>query len=106
MRALEWGAVRSLSFVGVCLAWQFTSIFSDVADVELSFGRAQMNVSAGFVVVCDHLANLEVIELVEKSAPMTPAPVNSYGTSIPGMSCRYIAYAPGNQPIWSLQVSL
>jgi hypothetical protein len=105
-KAFQWGAVGSLSFVGVCLALWFASIFSDVADFELSFGRAQIRVSGGSVVLCDHLGNLEVIELVDKSAVMSPLPASKYGASLPGMSFRYITFVGSDQPVWSLRTSL
>jgi hypothetical protein len=105
-KAFQWGAVGSLSFVGVCLALWLTSIVLDVADFELSFGRSQMRVSDGSVVICDHLANLEVIDLVEKSWPMSPPPQDKYGFSILGMSCRYITFVGSDEPLWSLRASL
>ncbi len=105
-KAIRWVALGSLSLFGVCLALWFASTFSELADFELSFGMSQLRVADGSVVICDHLGNLEVIELVDKSLPMSPSPQGKYGFSIPGMSFRYITFVGSNQPVWLWKASL
>ena len=105
-KAIQWGALGSLSFLGVCLAVWFASTFSDVADFELSFRKSQLRVADGSVVICDHLGNLEVIELVDKPWPMSPSPEGKHGFSIPGMSFRYITFVGSDEPVWSWKTSL
>ena len=105
----EWCGLISLVLSVVCLFYWGVSVVSEVADFDLSFGERrtvmQMLVTNGKITLCDHIGNLELIELVKNSRPFEPAPSEVYGWSIPGFHFSFITFN-GSSPVWSLNLSL
>jgi hypothetical protein len=104
----EWGVIVSVPLSVACFIYWVVSIASDRADFQLSFARlcaTQMATADGTITFCDNVANLEVIELIEKGIPFTPAPNRTYRWNIPGFRFRCLTFGSGT-PVWSLNFSV
>ena len=101
----EWGAIVASTLALLCFAYWATSISSDAADFDLSFGYRIMAVSAadGAIVLCDHPGNLEMAELIEKAIPFNPPliPTRSWEWDLPGLRFRCYTFVD-DSPICAL----
>jgi len=107
-RKLKWSALSSLIAAVIFIVLWALSLPSDVKGAQLAFGReasVQMALANGKLILCDHFANREVIDLVDRSVPIEPAPANDVRRSFAGFSWRRITFTSGG-PIWSLDLSL
>jgi hypothetical protein len=103
---VEWGAIVTFSLSLLCFAYWATSINSDFADFELSFGWqvVQMSASDGTITLCNDFGNSEVIEEFDKGIPFFPPLAERYGWAMPGFRFRWMTW--GDSPLWTMRVSL
>ena len=106
----EWCVIASAALSAASIAYFAVSLVTDSADFELSFGDVpatgmQVRAADGQITVCDHLGNLEIIELVNKSVAITPAVVSSLGWNNSVLGARYITFT-SDFSVWSLNTSV
>src|SRR6266496_3297900 len=106
---IKWTAIISVvAALALFTSW-VVSFSSDASRAQFAFGRypsfAQMALAKGKLILCDHFANREVIDLVDRSVPIQPSVAKDVRKSFPGFVYRHLTLASG-QAIWSLSMSL
>tara|TARA_R110002096_G_C14448892_1_gene711371 strand:- start:507 stop:941 length:435 start_codon:yes stop_codon:yes gene_type:complete len=106
---LEWSSLFCILISAVCLILWSVSVLS-VSDLPgLSFGKrrafVQTFTQAGDVTLCDHVANLELIESVKAARLLEPVPSGVYGLNIPGFHFDLVRFDNASS-VWSIRFSL
>lgn len=105
---LEWGGIAfTFAALGGFAFW-IVSLFSPVADFELSFGRirpiCQMSASEGRLMFCEGMGNLELLDLVDQGQLIKPAPVDKTAFSLPGLRYRSVLFED-DFLVWAMDLS-
>jgi hypothetical protein len=101
----RWTLILSvIATLGLFAAWAVSFSF-DANRVQLAFGSVQVALAKGELILCDHFANREVMELVDKERLLEPGVAKDQRLSFPGFDFRRITLTSG-QSIWSVSFSL
>lgn len=103
---LEWCGIICLTLSALCFVLWSASLITNTENFTFSFGKQravmQMFAAEGNLTLCDHIANLEI---VENSSTFQPAPSHISGWSIPGIDLNVLSFQ-NDTAIWSLRLSI
>jgi hypothetical protein len=102
----KWTALIAALAAALLVSYWTTSLLYDDVDLYLVFGnRVHVKAADGVLTFCDHVANLEVIKIIDTGGLFEPKPTRSVGSNLPWLGFRYLGFGDGS-PIWSLHASL
>ena len=92
----EWCGLGFATLAMACIPLWVLSRAITIPSVELSFGYSmQMSAAGGNITFCDHINNLEVIDIVSNSAVFDPAPTAIHSGRMPGLQFDYLRKPKG-----------